>query len=115
MAFVLGAYLFYVQHNFPGVEFLKKPDWNFEKAAMRSSSFLTMGGLMRWATGNIGFHHIHHLNSSIPFYRLPEAMNCIAELRGAKTTSLHWRDVAACLKLKLWDDAQNQMIPLREL
>ncbi len=62
-----------------------------------------MGRLMRWFTGNIGYHHVHHLNSKIPFYRLPEAMAAIKELQDPVTTSLRPRDVFACLRLKLWD------------
>lgn len=115
MAFAIGAYLFYVQHNFPNVVFLKKTDWTYEAAALQSSSYLVMGRFMRWVTGNIGYHHIHHLNSSIPFYRLPEVMSRIPELQKVKRTSLHWRDVMACLRLKLWDQAQNRMIALNEV
>ena len=115
MSFAIGAYLFYAQHNFPDVRFLPKMEWSYENAALESSSYLVMGWFMRWATGNIGYHHIHHLNCTIPFYRLPEVMVRIPELQKVKTTSLHWRDVLACLRLKLWDPAQNRMIALHEV
>lgn len=115
LSFAFGAYLFYVQHNFPDVLFLQKMDWSYENAALESSSYLVMGSFMRWVTGNIGYHHIHHLNSSIPFYRLPEVMAQIPELQKVKKTSLHWKDIRACLRLKLWDPAQNRMIALSEV
>jgi len=115
IAFVLGAYLFYAQHNFPGVVFLDKGQWSNEAAAMASSSYLVMGKSMSWVTGNIGYHHIHHLNCCIPFYRLPEVMERIPDLQKAKKTSLRRKDVVACLRLKLWDPAKNRMIALSEV
>ena len=115
MSFALGAYLFYVQHNFPDVLFLNKAEWSNTKAALESSSYLEMGRFMRWSTGNIGYHHIHHLSCAIPFYRLPEVMMQVPELQNAKKTSFHWRNVAACLRLKLWDTDKNKMITLNEI
>jgi len=115
IACAIGAYLFYAQHNFPGVTFYCNKDWAYEKAALESSSYMTMGPVMNWFTGNIGYHHIHHLNARIPFYRLPEAMTGITELQSAKTTSLSLPAIAACLKLKVWDSQQNKMIGIKEL
>jgi omega-6 fatty acid desaturase (delta-12 desaturase) len=106
----LGAYLFYAQHNFPGVSFNDNGEWCYEKAAMESSSFMDLTPIMHWFTGNIGYHHIHHLNSRIPFYRLPEAMNAIPELQQVKRTSLSIKDIIACLRLKVWDQDTNQMV-----
>jgi omega-6 fatty acid desaturase (delta-12 desaturase) len=111
----LGSYLFYAQHNFPGVTFYANKDWAYEKAALESSSYMEMSALMHWFTGNIGYHHIHHLNSRIPFYRLPEAMAGIKELQRAKVTSLAPSDVIACLKLKVWDSQQGKMIGVKNL
>jgi omega-6 fatty acid desaturase (delta-12 desaturase) len=102
IASALGAYLFYAQHNFPGVVLREKGGWTYEGAAMDSSSHLLTGPIMGWFTGNIGYHHIHHLNHRIPFYRLPEAYRALPELRGAKTTSLHPIDIYRCLRLKVW-------------
>ena len=110
----LGAYLFYAQHNFPGVELQAREDWDYVFAALRSSSFIRMGPLLRWFTGDIGFHHVHHLNARIPFYRLAEAMKGIEELQSPKTTSLSVVDVWRCFRLKLWDAEQNRMVPLRD-
>jgi omega-6 fatty acid desaturase (delta-12 desaturase) len=69
VAFGLGSYLFYAQHNFPGVTFKDNKEWAYDKAAFESSSYMVMNPVMAWFTGNIGYHHIHHLNSKIPFYR----------------------------------------------
>lgn len=115
IACAIGAYLFYAQHNFPGVSFYSNKDWAYEKAALESSSYMVMGPVMNWFTGNIGYHHIHHLNARIPFYRLPEAMSNIVELQTAKTTSLSPTDIIACLKLKVWDRQQNEMVGIKGL
>ncbi|PHN03018.1 fatty acid desaturase family protein [Flavilitoribacter nigricans] len=112
IAFAIGAYLFYAQHNFPGVYFADKNGWTYINAAMKSSSFMKMNPLMHWFTGNIGYHHIHHLNAKIPFYRLPEVYREIPELQKAKTTSLKARDIMACFRLKVWDVEQQKMVGL---
>jgi omega-6 fatty acid desaturase (delta-12 desaturase) len=107
---LLGYYLFYAQHNFPGVVFNDNVNWSYEKAALESSSFLDMSPVMHWFTANIGYHHVHHLNSRIPFYRLPEVMEKFPELQHPKRTSFAFKDIAACLKLKVWDSEQRKMV-----
>lgn len=111
----MGAYLFYAQHNFPGVIFKTRCGWTYEGAALESSSYMKMSPFMQWCTGNIGYHHIHHLNCRIPFYALPKAMRDIPELQQAKTTSLKWKDIWGCLRLKVWDPEAQQMIGYREI
>jgi omega-6 fatty acid desaturase (delta-12 desaturase) len=115
IAFAMGAYLFYAQHNFPGVTFSDNKEWAYEKAALESSSYMEMSPVMAWVTGNIGYHHIHHLNSRIPFYRLPEVMENIEELQSCKRTSLNIREVIACLQLKIWDQDNNKMVGLKDI
>jgi omega-6 fatty acid desaturase (delta-12 desaturase) len=115
IASALGTYLFYAQHNFPGVSFSEKAGWTYEKAAMESSSYMKMGPIMAWFTANIGYHHIHHLNARIPFYRLPELLKKIPELKSPKTTSLHPLEILRCLRLKVWDAEAQQMVGLRNL
>jgi omega-6 fatty acid desaturase (delta-12 desaturase) len=115
LAHALGTYLFYAQHNFPGVYFSDKNGWTYETAAMVSSSYMKMNRVMAWFTGNIGYHHVHHLNARIPFYRLPEVIKALPELQQAKTTSLHPRDIINCLRLKVWDPETKQMIGFKEL
>ena len=115
IAFGMGAYLFYAQHNFPGVEFYENKNWVYEKAALESSSYMKMNPVMAWFTGNIGYHHIHHLNSKIPFYRLPEVMKHFTELQNCKTTTLSLKSISACFKLKVWDQESNQMIGVKDI
>jgi len=109
LTFGLGAYLFYAQHNFPGVTFRNNTNWNYVGAALDSSSYMKMNKVMEWFTANIGYHHIHHINARIPFYRLPEAMEKMPELQHPKTTSLRIKDVISCFRLKLWDPSINKM------
>lgn len=106
----LGTYLFFVQHNFPGVQLQVGDQWNYVFSALHSSSYLRMGRVMNWFTGNIGYHHVHHLNAKIPFYRLPEAMAGIEELQCPRTTTLALSDVIACLRLKLWDPINQKLV-----
>jgi omega-6 fatty acid desaturase (delta-12 desaturase) len=115
LASAFGAYLFYAQHNFPGVTFRGNIEWSYDHAALESSSYMVMSPFWRWVTANIGYHHVHHINSRIPFYRLPEAMRKIPELQNAKTTTLNPVEIFRCLRLKIWDPDANRMISLSQL
>jgi acyl-lipid omega-6 desaturase (Delta-12 desaturase) len=106
----MGAYLFYVQHNFPAVDLGDQSDWDYVFAALRSSSFLDTTRIMHWFTGNIGYHHIHHLNARVPFYRLPEAMKALPELQVPGRTNLNPWTILSCLRLKLWDPELRRMV-----
>ncbi len=110
VAFAAGSYLFYAQHNFPGMHIEPRETWTYTRAALESSSYMECSPVMAWFTGNIGYHHVHHLNSSIPFYRLPEAMANVPELANPVKTTLNPRDMLACFRLKLWDPARQQMV-----
>ena len=114
VASAIGAYLFYAQHNFPDVTYIDKDGWTYEGAALLSSSFCRMSPIMHYFTGNIGYHHIHHLNAKIPFYRLPEVYDSMPELQSPKVTSLHPLEILRSLKLKVWDVERQQMVGLRE-
>ncbi|MGQ0507878.1 MAG: fatty acid desaturase, partial [Myxococcaceae bacterium] len=111
IAFAVGGYLFYAQHNYPDAYFQKREEWRYTQAALVSSSYMKMGPVMRYFTANIGFHHVHHLNPCIPYYRLPEAMDSMPALQSPGVTSLSPRAVAACFSLKLWDPRANRMVP----
>jgi omega-6 fatty acid desaturase (delta-12 desaturase) len=115
ITYAIGSYLFYAQHNFPGVAFEEKEGWTYEKAALESSSHLKTSRIMAWFTANIGLHHVHHLNAKIPFYRLGEVMRAMPELQHAKVTSLHPVDIIRCLRLKVWDAKSQRMVGLKEL
>lgn len=115
VSFATGSYLFFAQHNFPDIEIRDRRDWEFTAAALHSSSMMEGGPVMRWLTGDIGFHHVHHLNSMIPFYRLEEAMNAMPELQAAHVTTLRPRDVLACLRTAVWDPETGRMLTYAEL
>ncbi len=114
IASMIGSYLFLAQHSFEGMHVLAAEKWTYYRAALESSSYMKLGKLMRWVTGNIGFHHIHHLNVRIPFYRLPEAMNAIPELQSPATTTLSLRDIKQCFRCCLWDTRLQRMVSYRE-
>ena len=115
VACAIGSYLFYAQHNFPTVAFKHSAGWTYEGAALESSSFMRMGPFMSWVTANIGYHHLHHLNSKIPFYRLPEVMRALPELQQPRATSLSPAEIFRCLRLKLWDAEAQRMVGLKGL
>ena len=114
IACAVGSYLFYAQHNFPGVSFADRAGWTYNKAALESSSYMVTGRIMAWFTANIGYHHIHHLNARIPFYRLPRVLREVPELQQPKVTSLHPREIWRCLRLKIWDVDAQRMVSLSE-
>jgi len=111
----MGSYLFYAQHNFPSAKFKRKEDWSYSYAALHSSSYMKMNKIMHWFTGNIGFHHIHHINAKIPFYNLPRVFKEMPELQHPGTTSLKPWDVYKCLRIKVWDHEEGKMIGLKEI
>lgn len=106
----IGAYIFYAQHNFPTSTLHTKAEWNHASAAMDSTVFIKMSPLMCWMTCNIGYHHIHHLNHQVPFYRLPAAMAEIPELAPKHVTSFSFKDAKDNFSLKLWDDSENTFV-----
>jgi len=114
MAVALGGYLFYAQHSFPEMRVLPDEEWSTFDASLASSSYLRLGPLFRWFTGNIGFHHVHHLNSLIPFYRLPETMAAIPELQNPHVTTLMPRDIVKCFRANLWDESSGRMVRYRD-
>jgi acyl-lipid omega-6 desaturase (Delta-12 desaturase) len=110
VATALGSYLFYAQHNFPRAQFQEKGAWDYAAAALAGSSYIPMNPALRWFTGNIGYHHVHHVNARIPFYRLPEAMAGLKELQSPGVTAHTPRGVYRCLRLKLWDPEQRRLV-----
>ncbi len=114
IASAMGAYLFYAQHSFPGVHVFTPAEWNFVQAALETASYLKTGRLMEWITGCIGYHHVHHLNSNIPFYRLREAMAAVPELQHPTITRLRLRDIVGCFRANLWDQVNHRMVSFRD-
>ena len=115
IAFALGSYMFYAQHNFPAAQFRENPDWKYDSAAMFSTSFMSMPRWMHWFTGDIGYHHVHHMNSRIPFYSLRKTMASMPELQAVIHTSWNPIEIWRCFQLKLWDQEKGKMIKLSEL
>lgn len=114
LASALGSYLFFAQHSFKRMIILSPQVWTHYRAAMESSSYMRLNRILQWFTGNIGYHHIHHLNVRIPFYRLPEAMAAIPELQSPVTTSLALREIVDCFRSSLWDEDRQRMVSYRE-
>jgi len=114
IASALGSYLFFAQHSFKDMHILTTEAWTYPRAALESSSYMRLNKVMQWFTGNIGFHHIHHLNVRIPFYRLPEVMRAIPELQSPVTTTLSPRDIRDCFRCCLWDEDRQRVVSYRE-
>ena len=114
IASALGSYLFFAQHSFKRMHILSPQAWTYYRAALESSSYMQLNRVMQWFTGNIGFHHIHHLNVRIPFYRLPEVMDAIPELQSPVTTTLSPGDIRDCFRCCLWDEDRQRVVSYRE-
>jgi omega-6 fatty acid desaturase (delta-12 desaturase) len=104
----LGVWLFYVQHQFEPTYWEHDEHWVYEDAALAGSSYYRLPRLLQWATGNIGLHHVHHLNARIPNYRLQEVLEAVPELR--RVTTLTLRDSLRCVRLALWDERQRKLV-----
>ena len=108
----IGTWLVFVQHSFPGVVCQEGPEWDHVDAALRGSSFLDLPPVLRWFSGNVGYHHAHHLDPRIPFYRLPEVTRALPELGIARRITLSWRNVRACHRVHAWDPDRGVAGPL---
>ncbi|MDA3957037.1 fatty acid desaturase [Oceanispirochaeta sp.] len=108
-----GVWLFYVQHQFKNVYWSHSTEWDYEKAALLGCSFYKMPGVLRWFSGNIGYHHIHHLNSRIPNYNLKKCYNEVPGVRNIKVMTLLGSVRSAFLQL--WDESSGKMVSFRRL
>jgi omega-6 fatty acid desaturase (delta-12 desaturase) len=109
----VGTWLFFVQHQYEDAYWARKPEWTYAEAAIYGSSHYHLPKPLRWLTGNIGLHHIHHLASGIPNYRLPECYRSSKDLLALpKMTMLESLNSA---RLALWDEAQRKMISFSAL
>lgn len=106
----MGVWLFYVQHQFEEAHWDHRANWSFHDAAMHGSSHLDLPRMLRWFTANIGVHHVHHLVSRIPFYRLPDVLRAYPHLKAVnRHTAIQ---TFATLRLALWDEQQRKMVAL---
>jgi omega-6 fatty acid desaturase (delta-12 desaturase) len=108
MAGAAGIWLFYVQHQFRGVYWARKEEWHALPAAMEGCSFYQLPTVLRWFSGNIGYHHIHHLGPRIPGYRLKECYEAIPALR--EKAPLTIRESLSTIHLKLWDEDRGELV-----
>jgi omega-6 fatty acid desaturase (delta-12 desaturase) len=112
VASTIGVWLFYVQHNFEGTYWERHDRWDFFKAGLFGSSYYQLPAVLQWFSGNIGFHHIHHLNPRIPNYHLPVCYRLNPVLHVRPLTLL---SSLRSLRLRLWDEESRRMIGFREL
>jgi len=112
LAATAGVWLFYVQHQFEETVWEHNGHWNLHKAALHGSSHYDLPVLLRWFTANIGIHHVHHLCSRIPYYRLPRVLRDYPELRSVGRITL--LDSFRCVRLVLWDESQRRLVSFRE-
>jgi len=107
-----GVWLFYVQHQFEGAHWNREADWQIHDAALHGSSHYVLPSVIRWFTANIGIHHVHHLYSRIPFYRLTEVLGDHPGLAGAQRLTL--RESLGCARLHLWDEERGRLLSFAE-
>ena len=108
----IGSWLFFVQHQYEDAYWQPHNNWDFSQSAFEGSSYYRLPRVLQWFTGNIGFHHIHHLESRIPNYNLPSCYAAVPEFRQAVTLGL-W-DSVKCARLKLWDERRQRMVTFDE-
>ena len=111
LAATVGVWLFFVQHQFEETAWDENADWDRHEAALHGSSHYELPGILRWFTANIGVHHIHHLSSNIPYYRLQAVLRAHPELRGVTRLTL-WQSIR-CVRLVLWDEGQRKLVSFR--
>jgi omega-6 fatty acid desaturase (delta-12 desaturase) len=108
----LGVWFFYVQHQFESTHWDRGDDWSFHAAALHGSSHYELPGLLRWFSANIGIHHVHHLASRIPYYRLPEVLREVPVL--ARMSRVTLRQSLGAVRLVLWDEQKRRLVSFAE-
>ena len=109
IASIVGVWLFSIQHRFEHAQWMPDASWSFAEASLGGTSHLRLPRLLQWFTGNIGFHHVHHVNPRIPNYRLEECHNADAGFRSASTLTL--RTGLQALGYALWDSDLERLVP----
>ncbi|MEP4702417.1 MAG: fatty acid desaturase, partial [Parasphingorhabdus sp.] len=107
LAATAGMWLFYVQHQFETSHWAEEEDWQLQDAALNGSSHYVLPSVLQWLSANIGIHHVHHLYSRIPFYRLPEVLRDHVEL--ADTNRMTIRESLRSARLHLWDEKSQRL------
>jgi omega-6 fatty acid desaturase (delta-12 desaturase) len=109
-ASIAGVWLFSVQHRFEDAAWMRQDDWSAIQASVHGSSYLELPRLLQWFTGNIGFHHVHHLVPRVPNYRLEECDAALADQAGS-VRRLSFRQALQAPSFALWDEAAARMTP----
>lgn len=112
LAASIGVWLFYVQHQFEDTLWFRDDAWSFHEAALHGSSYYHLPGVLRWFTANIGVHHVHHLCSRIPCYRLPDVVRDHPEL--AAIGRITMLQSLQCVRGALWDEARQRLVSFEE-
>jgi omega-6 fatty acid desaturase (delta-12 desaturase) len=112
LAASIGVWLFYVQHQFEDVTWTREGEWEMANAALAGSSHYDLPAILRWFTANIGVHHVHHLCSRIPYYRLGQVLRDYPQLRSAGRVTL--LQSLGTVRLALWDEARQKLVTFRE-
>jgi omega-6 fatty acid desaturase (delta-12 desaturase) len=112
LAASIGVWLFYVQHQFEETSWAPEPKWNLHEAALHGSSHYDLPPVLRWFTANIGVHHVHHLCSRIPFYRLPEVLRDHPKLTEAGRLTI--AESLRSVRLVLWDEDLRRLISFKD-
>jgi len=112
LASSIGVWLFYVQHQFEDTFWAENPNWNVHEAALYGSSHYDLPGFLPWLTAHIGVHHVHHLYSRIPFYRLPQVLRDFPELANVRRITL--LESFRCVRLRLWDETKRRLVSFEE-
>jgi acyl-lipid omega-6 desaturase (Delta-12 desaturase) len=111
IASIIGVWLFSIQHRFEHAQWMTEAGWSFAAASLGGTSYLRLPRLLQWFTGNIGFHHVHHINPRIPNYRLEECHNADAGFQSAATLTL--RTALRASRYALWDTDLERLVPFR--
>ena len=111
IASIIGVWLFSIQHRFEHAQWMPNVSWSFSAASLRGTSYLRLPRLLQWFTGNIGFHHVHHVNPRIPNYRLEECHNADAGFHSASALTL--RSALRALPYALWGSDLERLVPFR--
>ncbi|MCW9133627.1 fatty acid desaturase [Bacillus paramycoides] len=109
----VGIWLFYVQHTFEDSYFEEDKEWEYVKAAVEGSSFYKLPKLLQFLTGNIGFHHVHHLSPRVPNYKLEEAHNNTLPLKNVPTITL--ATSLRSIRFRLWDEQNNNFVSFKDV
>lgn len=112
LAAIIGAWLFSIQHRFERALWMPGQTWQHAMASLEGSSYLKLNRLLRWFTGNIGLHHVHHLNPRVPNYRLQDVLEAVPRLGEVKPLSL--RQALGAWRYALWDEAAGRLVTFRQ-